>query len=97
MLMDDLLKVAGKWLFSAQPFVGHNAQSVLIAAGMWFPLQLFRRGIDHGSLKVALARMEAMGGDGDTEIVDEKCVIGSQQHVVWLDIAMNEVIVMDVG
>src|SRR5713226_1164695 len=99
-LADNIAERAGERPFARQPFVGDDGQGVLIAAALRLPLQLFGRGIYHGPFEVGgvrgAAAVHAVGEHSNAKIAEPDLFFWSQQHVVRLDVSMDEHLIMDI-
>src|ERR1700730_14786754 len=91
MLAVNFDKCTTKGSFSANPFVDHDAKSVLVAGRAWLALQLLRSHIVNGSgLILYIQRMGCMGDAGNTKIGEQDFVVLSQEHVIRLNIAVDD-------
>src|SRR6266700_4530526 len=86
---------AVKRALSAQPFVGHDAQRILIAGWYGMRLKLFRRHVGNGSggilgLPGACDRVH----NGDAEVAQQDFVVAAQEHIFRFDVTVNQVLLM---
>src|SRR6266702_1159473 len=82
---------------SRQPFVNNDPQRILITDRTRFALDLLRSHIGYCAndiLGVLVAR--TLGHSGNAKIADQNLVIRSQQHILRLDITMDQFLAMRV-
>src|SRR5450755_842925 len=99
MLMDNHFKCATKRPLATEPFVDDHAERIEIAAPARLPLQLLRRGVEHGPLEIAEGRrrgIEALRDDGDAKVGEQHFTVWAEQHIVWLDVAVNQLVPVDI-
>ncbi len=111
MLVAKLQIIAIKGRVSTKPFVGHNRERILIACSLCMPLQALRSEIGGSpgdchvlfpghllsnllNLDLQISRITA--GHGDAEITQGHIVRSPGQHILWLDIVMDDVLVMSI-
>src|SRR5258706_5430482 len=104
MFNGDLGKRAVKGAIPAEPFIDDDAKGVLIASRAGMRLHLFWGHVGNGSSGVlltaplhrAVTRPEGLVYDCDAEVAEQNLVIASQQHVLRLDVAMDQFLVMGI-
>lgn len=83
---------------AGQPFIHHDAQGILIAGGARFPLKLLRGSIRGCACKLLGAQLAgALGDHGHAKIAQEDLLLLAQQQILWLDIAVDEPLLVGVG
>ena len=111
MLVAKLQVIAIKGRMSTEPFVGDNRERILIACSLGMPLQALgsqicgRPGDCHvlfpGNLLSNLLDLDLQipgitASDGDAEITQGHIVRSPGQHILWLDIVMDDVLFMGI-
>src|SRR5436309_2671830 len=96
MLAGYLGKRPLKRTLTAQPFVDDYAQGVLITGRNSSTLQLFRCHIRNSAsyLLPTLLVARTLGNDSNTKITEQDIVAAPQQHVLRLDVSMNNPLIM---
>src|SRR5947209_11538013 len=95
MLEGQLWKRPMEWTVSAEPFINDNPESVLITCRDWVRLQLLRSHVGDGPSRLRRwLRAKTLCNHGKTKVREQDLVGASQQHVLWLDVAMNQLEVM---
>src|ERR1700730_15771006 len=99
MLNGNLGKRPLKGAFARQPFVNDDSQGVLIAGWLRVTLELLGRHVGYRANDIPrqlAARILGLGHRGNTEIAEQDLVIASQQHILWLNIAMDHFLIMSI-
>lgn len=97
MLGRDLGKEAVKGSFSAQPFVDHDTQRILVAGRTWMGLDLFGSHIGNRAcsiLRPSIAR--TLSHHSNTKVTEQHLVAASQQHILRLDVAMYQLLIVGI-
>src|SRR2546425_11514054 len=82
---------------AAEPFVGDNAEGILITAERGFSLQLLRRHIRRGTSSLLQTEQFRRGSkQGKAKVAEQGVLVEVQQDVLWLDIAVDDATVMSV-
>jgi hypothetical protein len=82
---------------ACQPFVDHDAQRILITDRARFALDLLRSHIgDRANDILGKLVARTLGHRGNAKVADQNLVVGSQQHVLRLDISMDQFLAMGV-
>src|SRR5207248_11498175 len=90
----ELREGPGKGALPTQPFVDDDTQGILITGKMGTPVELLRGHVGDAPGRVPyLLVARTLGDDGQTKIREQDFVVGSQQQVLWLQIAMNQLLV----
>jgi hypothetical protein len=88
---------AVKGSVSAQPFVDHYAERILVAGRARLALDLFGRHVgDCAHYVLGALVAQALGDEGNAKVAQQHGVILSNKHVFWLDVAMNELFIMGI-
>ncbi len=93
MLQSDLTGGAGEWPPSGEPLVDDDAQGILIARGSRLACQLLGSHIGQCATDPLLDRERSRTvrhGDA-AKVTEQDLLAGTHQHVLWLDIAVNQV------
>ena len=99
MLTDDLNEGPLEGTLSTEPFVDDDPQGILVAGRSWFAPDLFGSHIGDGachSLLLRPLRDGAVDDSGDAKVTEPDFVVFIQQHVLWLDVAMDQLAVMGI-
>src|SRR6266853_1873165 len=99
LLCGDLIKRAPKRRLTAEPFVNDHAESILVTGWAWLALNLFRSQVEYGSRHrfrhLLCASDERLRCEhGQAEVTEQHLITGTQQHILWLDITVDQVLVM---
>ncbi len=95
MLAVNFDKCTTKGSFSANPFVDHNAKSVLVAGRARLALQLLRSHVINGSgLILYIHGMGCMGDAGNAKVGQQDFVVLTQEHVIRFDVAVDDAFLM---
>ena len=93
----DFRQGSVKWTLSTQPFVGHDAERVLIAGRYRMRPQLLRRHVRNGSGCIwGLPGTRAPIHHSDAKVAQQDFAAATQEHVLWFDIAVNQLPVVRV-
>src|SRR5258706_14780129 len=93
----DFRRGAAKWTLSTQPFVGHDAERVLIAGRYRMRPQLLRRHVGNGPGYIwGVPGTRARSHQSDAEVAQQDFVAATHQHVLWFDIAVDHLPVVRV-
>src|ERR1700687_4909449 len=97
MLVDKCPVVPFERTLAAEPFVGDNAEGILITGERRFSLQLLRRHIRRGTSFLLHTEQFRRGSkQGETKVAEQDVLVEVQQDVLWLDIAVDDATVMRV-
>ena len=97
MLDGDFAIGALKGTLPTQPFVHHNAKCILIARRTRLALNLFWGHVGDGACHVLGALVaRTLGDGGDAEVAEQDLVTPPQQHILWLNIAMDELLIVGI-
>ena len=103
-LLTDLIACSSKRLVSAEPFVGHDGQSILIGSALGMALPVLRSHICRRAMKedlffagltlcklvfLILQIFRCHPRDRDAEIAQDGVILAHQQSVFWFHIAMD--------
>ena len=93
----DLGKCAVKGPVSAQPLVGDDGQRILVTGGTWVRLNLFGGHVGDGA-DGFLCELSActLRDHGDAEVAEQNFPVAPQQHILRLDVAMDDFLVVRV-
>jgi hypothetical protein len=97
MLPHDLMRRPLKGSFPTEPFIDNDPQGILVTGWSWFAHNLLGSHIGHGSrhpLRALGAR--ALGEQSQAKITEQNLISASQQHILWLDITMNQSLPMSI-
>lgn len=95
MLGGNLCERPLKWTTTCQPLINDNAKGILVTGRAWFPLDLFRGHIGYRAndfLGELVAR--ALSHGSNAKIAEQDPVVWAEEHVLRLDIAVNELFAM---
>src|SRR5437588_4788514 len=97
MFSRDLSKCTCEKALTGQPLIDHNSQRVLIACRVWVSPDLFRSHICDGSRRVIfLLGAGRLGNQGNTKVTEQNLIAPPEQHILWLNISMDQFLVMGV-
>src|SRR5258706_9190157 len=97
MFAQDLSRRSLKGTSSTKPFVDNDPQRILIAGYCRMFSYLLWSHIRHSTDQVfGLLRASAMSDDSNTKVAQQDFVTSPYQHVCWLDVAMNELLIMSI-
>src|SRR5438067_363879 len=97
MLVDKCPVVPFERALAAEPFVGDNAEGILITGEPGFSLQLLRRYIQRGASSLLRTEQFRRGSkQGEAKVAEQDALVEVQQDVLWLDIAMDDATIMSV-
>src|SRR5437764_6405200 len=95
MLKRDLKIKAMKRYIAAEPFIDYDAQRVLVTSRTRFPFELLRCHIGYRTSPILkVYGISALGNNSETKIAQQDFIIGSQQHILGLDIAVDQLFIM---
>src|SRR5437764_1194610 len=97
MLRDQLARRPLKRALATQPFVDDYPQCILVACWTWVSLDLLGSHVRQGArcpLGTNIERGRAMGDGGNAKVREQHLLSSSQQHIFWLDIAVNELLLV---
>src|SRR2546428_8081315 len=99
MLGDNLVKRAQKGRLSAEPFVNEHTESILVTGWARLALNLLRGQVEDGSchwlghlLCACDERLRCK--HGQAEVTEQHLVTGTEQHILWLDIPVDQALLM---
>src|SRR2546426_11415956 len=80
---------------ATEPLVGNNGQGVLVTGKDGFPSNLFRSDIGDGSGHgLGTEKFGGRSQQGQPKVTEDQFLRRTQQHVFWLDVPVNDVLVM---
>jgi len=79
---------------SAQPLVHDNSQRILIASQAWHTPQLFGSHVSHRTSYLLRIVGVRLGDQGNAKIGKQSFIVCSQQEILWLDVAMDQLFIM---
>ncbi len=83
-----------KEALSAQPFVDHSRQCILVTGGAGFALELLRRHVGNGSRNGLEPVARTLDNYRQAKITQQDFILVSKQHIFWFDISMDEFLIM---
>src|SRR5579872_6321545 len=95
MLRTQLGEGTVKWCVAAQPFVGYDGESILVAGGPWHTINLFGRHVDdstHNILRILIQR--ALRDKRDAKVAEQNVIVAPDQHIFRLDVAVYQSFIM---
>src|SRR5258708_6323185 len=97
MLHSNLCKGAIKGTLATEPFIDDNAQRVLITCWAGMRFDLLGSHVGNGSSHIVwLLEARALGYQGNAKVAEHHLVVWPEQHVFWLDVSMNNPVLMSV-
>ena len=97
MLVDKCPVVPFERALAAEPFVGDNAEGILITGERGFSLQLLRRYIQRSASSLLRTEQIRRGSQqGEAKVAEQDVLVEVQQDVLWLDITVDDATVMGV-
>src|SRR6266480_8048679 len=97
MLVDKYPVIPFERALATEPFVGDNAEGILITGECGFSLQLLRRYIQRSASSLLRTEQFRRGSEqGEAKVAEQDVLVEVQQDVLWLDIAMDDATVMSV-
>ena len=97
MLHHHLAERAFKRAASTQPFVDHHPQGVLVTGCTRVPLDLLRSHIGQCAHRLLRAqRGTAVRQGGQPKVREQHLLLPSQQHILRLDIAVDEFLLVGI-
>ncbi len=95
MLGDDFPGGAFEGAGVAEPFVDGDGEGILVGGWAGFALDLFGEHVVDGACRVLdVHGGGTMGGNGDAEVAEQDVGRRFEQHVPWLDIAVDQFLVV---
>jgi hypothetical protein len=89
------LKRSGEGGRAGQPFVEDNPQRVLIAGRARLRLKMLRGHVSHGPRHLfQFCRLGAVRQQRDAKVAEQQPIVPPQQHIFWLHISMDQLLVM---
>ena len=86
-----------KGRMSREPFIGDDAQRILIAGGFGVPLDLFGGHIVDGPFgQVMVVWSQGTRRRSDAEVADHELLIVVKQYIFWFQVAMNDLLIVRV-
>src|SRR6266852_7585783 len=97
MLHRDLYRRSTEGPPTAEPFVDHNTQCILIAGWAGLALNLLRGHVGNGSPGLfGVKRACTMHYGSDAKVTEPHHVVGTQQNILRLNIAMDQTFVVGI-
>src|SRR6266571_1851245 len=97
MLRDDLPLGASKGADTRKPFVHDNSQGILVTGWSWLAPNLFWCHIGDRARHLLCAQgVFPMSDDCDAEITEQHLLVAPEQHILRLDVPMNQPHLMSV-
>src|SRR5690348_12044622 len=95
MLAGDCCQRAAKWPLATKPLIDHYAQGVLVTGRSRLALYLLGCHIGDGSSGLQyLLRVSTLGEDSQAKVTQQNFIVSPQQHVLRLDVAVDDAFVM---
>ena len=82
-----------------EPLVNDNPQCILVAGDPWSASHLFRCRVENGTLELLYFLYpvaHVLRDNGNSKSLSVDLVIRSKQHIMWLDIPVNQALIVDV-
>src|SRR5712692_2617260 len=106
MFDSNFRKRAVEGAISREPFIDDNTQGVLIAGRAWMRLDLFGCHVGNSSSRIlnmlnmlnmlGIQGAGILGQDGYTKVAQQYLMIASEQHILRLDVAVNQLFIMGI-
>src|SRR5437899_11127349 len=97
MLHGNLGKGAMEGTLATEPFIDDNAQRVLITCRAGVRFDLLGGHVSNSSSQITwLLVTRALGHQGNAKVTEHHLIVWPEQHVFWLDISMNNLVLMSV-
>src|SRR6266571_1191303 len=82
---------------SGQPFIDNDCQRILVAGRTRMRLDLFRGHIGDGASHILCILVAGtLSDNGNTEVAEQDLTTLAKQHVLWLDVPVNQLLVMGI-
>src|SRR6266436_5014271 len=88
-----------KGRLSTEPFIDHHSQGILVAGRMRMALYLLWRHVKNGAnhlLLRTLGRYTTADYCRKTKVAEQNLILFPDEHVLWLDVAMDESFVVGI-
>src|SRR5712691_1366520 len=93
----DFIERPAEGTMAAEPFVDENAKGILIAGKAGFATHLFRSHVEDGAgCLLRLLNTSTLGKDSQAKIAEQHFVVSAEQHILWLDIAVDHLFLVGI-